>query len=63
MYDDANIMTRTSGKDSDPRGGGSLIFSLLRRLGPFWGFKMLNFIFFWGGGVGGGLRKLKMFGV
>ena len=31
-----------------PRGGGSLIFSYIRRLGPFFGFKILNFNIFWG---------------
>ena len=49
-----------------PRGVGTLIFSYIRRLGPFFGFKILNFnsseklifllfiyiffFFFWGGG-------------
>ena len=30
-----------------PRGG-TLIFSHIRRLGPFFGFKILNFNIFWG---------------
>ena len=29
-------------------GGGNLIFSHIRRLGPFFGFKILNFNIFWG---------------
>ena len=29
-------------------GGGTLIFSHIRRLGPFFGFKILNFNIFWG---------------
>ena len=29
-------------------GGGTLIFSRIRRLGPFLGFKILNFNIFWG---------------
>ena len=29
-------------------GGGTLIFSYIRRLGPFFGFKILNFNIFWG---------------
>ena len=28
--------------------GGTLIFSYIRRLGPFLGFKILNFDIFWG---------------
>ena len=28
--------------------GGTLIFSHIRRLGPFFGFKILNFNIFWG---------------
>ena len=35
-------------------GGGTLIFSYIRRLGSFLGFKILNFNFFFGGGGGGG---------
>ena len=37
-------------------GGGILIFSYIRRLGPFFGLKILNFniFFFLGGGGGGG---------
>ena len=31
-----------------PRGGGTLIFSRIRRLGPFFGLKILNFNIFWG---------------
>ena len=32
-----------------PGGGGvTLIFSHIRRLGPFFGFKILNFNIFWG---------------
>ena len=37
-------------------GGGTLIFSCIRRLRLFWGFKILNFnilFFLGGGGVGG----------
>ena len=34
-------------------GGGTLIFSYIRRLGSFLGFKILNFNFFFWGGVGG----------
>ena len=30
---------------------GALIFSYIRRLGPFLGFKILNFIFLGGGGL------------
>ena len=30
-----------------PGGGGTLIFSYIRRLGPFLGFKILNFDIFW----------------
>ena len=43
--------------------GGTLIFSFIRRIGPFWGFKRLEFqyfegfrkneYFFFGGGGGG----------
>ena len=33
---------------SHPRGGGTLIFSYIRRLGPFFGFKILNFNIFLG---------------
>ena len=29
-------------------GGGAEIFIYIRRLGPFWGFKILNFNIFWG---------------
>ena len=29
-----------------PRGRGTLMFSYIRRLGPFWGFKILNFNIF-----------------
>ena len=29
-------------------GGGTLIFSYIRRLGSFFGFKIMNFIIFWG---------------
>ena len=32
---------------SNPQGG-TLIFSYIRRLGPFLGFKILNFNIFWG---------------
>ena len=40
-------------------GEGTLIFSYIRRLGPFFGLKILNFniIFFFGGGGGGGVQK------
>ena len=30
------------------QGGCTLIFSHIRRLGPFFGFKILNFNIFWG---------------
>ena len=41
-------------------GGGTLIFSYIRRLGPFFGLKILNFnIFFWG--EGGGFQKNEYF--
>ena len=36
-------------------GGGTLIFSHIRRLGLFWGFKILNFNIF------GGFQKNKYF--
>ena len=36
-------------------GGGTLIFSYIRRLGPFLGFKILNFNIF------GGFQKNKYF--
>ena len=36
-------------------GGGTLIFSYIRRLGPFLGFKILNFDIF------GGFQKNKYF--
>ena len=39
--------------------GVTLMFSYKRRVGPFWGFKILNFnIFFWGGG---GVQKNEYF--
>ena len=43
--------------------GGTLIFSYIRWLGSFFGFKILNIniFFFWGGG--GGVKKLIIFGV
>ena len=34
--------------DPDPGGGGTMIFSYLRRLGSFFGVKILNFNIFWG---------------
>ena len=46
-------------------GGGTLIFTYIHRLGPFFGFKILNFkfiyFFFFGGGEegGGGGQKNK----
>ena len=48
---------------SVPGGGGTLIFSYIRRLGPFLGLKILNFnifllSFFLGGG---GFRKMNIF--
>ena len=55
-------------------GGGTLIFSCIRRLGSFFGLNFLNFnhffsilkneyfFFFLGGGGGGGLRKMNIFG-
>ena len=33
-------------------GGGTPIFSYIRRLGSFLGFEILNFNIFWGGGGG-----------
>ena len=36
---------------ASPGGGGTLIFSYKRRLGPFWGVQILNFDI-WGGGGG-----------
>ena len=37
------------GKGVQPSGGGgTLIFSHIRRLGLFFGFKILNFNIFWG---------------
>ena len=35
-------------KHCDPPRGGTLIFSYIRRLGPFFGVKILNFNIFWG---------------
>ena len=40
-------------------GGGSLIFSYIRRLGPFIGVKILNNLFI----IFGGLHKNEIFGV
>ena len=37
-------------------GGGTLIFSYIRRLGSFFGFKILKFNIF-----GGGFRKMNIF--
>ena len=34
--------------EKHPGGGGTLIFSHIRRLGTFFGFKILNFNIFWG---------------
>ena len=45
--------------------GGTLIFSYLRRLGPFWGIQKFEFqylFFFSRGGGGGGVRKMNIFG-
>ena len=45
--------------------GGTLIFSYIRRLGSFLGFKILNFnifFFFFGGGGGGGSENLIFLG-
>ena len=39
----------------NPRGGGTLIFSYIRRLGSFFGVKILNFNIF------GGFQKNKYF--
>ena len=40
---------KKSGSPGGGGGGGStLIFSHIRRLGPFFGFKILNFNIFWG---------------
>ena len=48
---------------SVPGGGGTLIFSYIRRLGPFFGSKILNFnIFFSLFLGGGGFRKMNIFG-
>ena len=33
---------------SNPRGGGTLVFSCIRRLGSFFCFKILNLNNFWG---------------
>ena len=41
------------------RGGGTLIFLYIRRLGLFLGFKILNFNIL--GGGGGGFRKNNIF--
>ena len=34
--------------DPGEGGGGNLIFSYIRRLGPFWGVQNLEFQYFWG---------------
>ena len=39
--------TRTDGGTQARGGGGTLIFSHIRRLGPFFGFVILNFNIFW----------------
>ena len=51
------IMYRaTIGTPAKPKGGGgTLIFSYIRRLGPFFGFNILNFDIF------GGFQKNKYF--
>ena len=40
--------TKRNQPDNQGGGGGTLIFSHIRRLGPFFGFKILNFNIFWG---------------
>ena len=38
---------------------GTLILSCISRFCPFWRFKILNYIFCWGGGGGAGDQKNK----
>ena len=51
-----NYFTGGSGNSARGGGGGTLIFSHIRRLGPFLGFKILNFNIF------GVFRKINIFG-
>ena len=41
-------LANTEGAEGPGGGGGTLIFSHIRRLGPFLGFKILNFNIFFG---------------
>ena len=48
MHLQANTLFDLGVKVRGGGGGGTLIFSHIRRLGLFWGFKILNFNIFWG---------------